>query len=134
DALAPKLTQGILRPAAEGSVAQRRVTYRVALSKFHAQTKMSVADVIYPYVFARRWGARDRQVDRATALLREWLAAVRVVKVETEIRDFGDLQVFLETPVVEAYLRHAAEPAAAPALAPPRSAVPWQLVVLTDEA
>jgi len=95
---------------------------------------MSVADVIYPYVFARRWGARDRQVDRATALLREWLAAVRVVKVETEIRDFGDLQVFLETPVVEVYLRHAAEPAEAPAIAPPWSAVPWQLVVLMEEA
>src|SRR5207249_9937563 len=105
-----------------------------ARSKFHARTKMRVAHVSYPYVSARRWGARDRQVDRATALLREWLAAVRVVKVETEIRDFGDLQVFLETPVVEVYLRHAAEPAEAPAIAPPWSPVPWQLLVLMAEA
>jgi hypothetical protein len=134
DALVPEPSTGILRPAPPGSVAQQRVTYRVALSKFHDQTKMSAADVIYPYVFARRWSARDRQVGRATALLREWLAAVRVVKLETEIRDFGDLQVFLETPVVEVYLRHAAEPAEAPAIAPPWSAVPWQLVVLMEEA
>jgi len=134
DALAPELSTGILRPASAGSVAQQRVTYRVALSKFHDQTKMSVADVIYPYVFARRWSAKDRQVDRATTLLRERFAAVRVAKLETEIRDFGDLQVFLETPVIEVYLRHAAEPAEAPAIAPPWSAVPWQLVVLMEEA
>jgi len=95
---------------------------------------MSVADIIYPYVFARRWSEKDRQIDRATALLRDWLAAVRVVKVDTEVRDFGDLQVFIETPVVEVYLRHAAEPADAPAIAPPWSSVPWQLLALMEEA
>jgi len=134
DALVLEPSTGAARPAAVGSTAQQRVTYRVALSKFHDQTKMSVADVIYPYVFARRWSEKDRQVDRATALLREWLAAVRVVKVDTEVRDFGDLQVFLETPVIEVYLRHAAEPAEAPAIAPPWSSVPWQLLVLMEEA
>jgi len=134
DALAPEPSTGALRSVAPGLVAQQRVTYRVALSKFHDETKMTVADVVYPYVFARRWSAKDQQVDRATALLREWLAAVRVVKVETEVRDFGDLQVFLETPVVEVYLRHAAEPAEALAIAPPWSPVPWQLLVLMEEA
>jgi hypothetical protein len=134
DALVPEPATGALRAAAAGTVAQQRVTYRVALSKFHDETRMSVADVVYPYAFARRWGARDRQVERATELLREWLAAVRVVKVDAEIRDFGDLQVFLDTPVVEVYLRHAAEPAEAPAIAPPWSPVPWQLLVLMEEA
>src|SRR5206468_4321466 len=134
DALAFEPLSGAPRPVPPGLVAQQRVAYRVALSKFHDQTKMSVADVIYPYVFARRWSAKDRQVDRATTLLRERFAAVRVAKVETEIRDFGDLQVFLETPVIEVYLRQAAEPAEAPAIAPPWSAVPWQLVVLMEEA
>src|SRR3989442_10638069 len=100
----------------------------------HHQRKMGGGAVIYLFVFARRWSAKDRQVDRATTLLRERFAAVRVAKVETEIRDFGDLQVFLETPVIEVYLRHAAEPAEAPAIAPPWSAVPWQLVVLMEEA
>jgi hypothetical protein len=127
DALAFEVSTGAQRPAAPGSMAQQRVTYRVALSKFHDETKMSVADLIYPYVFARRWSEKDRQVDRTTALLRDWLAAVRVVKTENEIRDFGDLQVFLETPVIEVYLRHAAGAAEAPAIAPPWSPVPWQL-------
>jgi hypothetical protein len=57
-----------------------------------------------------------------------------VAKVETEVRDFGDLQVLLETPVIEVYLRHAGDAAEAPAIAPPWSPVPWQLVVLMEEA
>jgi hypothetical protein len=134
DALVFEPTTGVPRAATPGTVAQQRVTYRVALSKFHDQTKMTVADIVYPYVFARRWSEKDRGVDRATALLREWLAAVRPVKLDTEVRDFGDLQVILDTPVVEVYLRHAADSAAAPAIAPPWSAVPWQLLVLMEEA
>jgi hypothetical protein len=134
DALAPEPSTGALRAAAPGAVAQQRVTYRVALSKFHDETKMSVADLVYPYVFAERWGGKGQPVSRASAFLREWLAAVRVVKTDIEVRDFGDLQVLLETPVVEVYLRHAAEPAEAPAIAPPWSPVPWQLVVLMEEA
>ena len=134
DALAFEPMSGAPRPVPPGLVAQQRVVYRVSLSKFHDQTKMSVADVIYPYVFAYRWAAKDRQVERATELQRDWLAAVRMVKVDTEIRDFGDLQVFLDVPVIEVYLRHAAEPAEAPAIAPPWSPVPWQLLVLMEEA
>jgi len=134
DALVLESSTGAPRTVAPGSMAQQRITYRVALSKFHDETKMSVADVIYPYVFARRWSEKDRQIERTTALLRDWLAAVRVVKTENEIRDFGDLQVFLETAVVEVYLRHAAGPAEAPAIAPPWSPVPWQLVALMEEA
>jgi len=130
----PEPLRGLLRPAAPGTVAAQRVTYRVALSKFHDETKMSVADLVYPYVFARRWSARDRRVDRATALLRDRLIAVRVLKVDTEIRDFGDLQVPLETPLIEVYLRGASEPAESPAIAPPWSPVPWQLMVLMEEA
>ena len=134
DALAPEPSTGALRAPAPGTVAHQRVTYRVALSKFHDETKMTVADLVYPYLFAQRWSTTNPQVNRTTVLLREWLAAVRVVKLDTEVRDFGDLQVFLETPVIEVYLRHAAEPAEAPAIAPPWSAVPWQLVVLMEEA
>jgi hypothetical protein len=134
DALALEPATGGSRAAASGSTAAQRVTYRVALSKFHDDTKMTVADLVYPYVFARRWSEKDRQIERATALAREWLAAVRVVKLDTEVRDFGDLQVFLDTPVIEVYLRHAAGAAEALAIAPPWSAVPWQLVVLMEEA
>ncbi len=134
DALVPDTAAGALHPAPPGTVAQQKVTYRVMFSKFHDGTKMGVADVIYPYAFAARWSGTDREIERATAVLREWLAAVRVAKTETQLRDFGDLQVFLDTAVVEVYLRHAAEAAAAPAIAPPWSAVPWQLVVLMEEA
>jgi len=134
DALAPELSTGVLRAVAPGTSARQRVTYRVALSKFHDETKMSVADLVYPYAFVQRWAGKGQPVSRMSELLREWLAAVRVVKTDTEVRDFGDLQVLLETPVVEVYLRHAAEPAEAPAIAPPWSPVPWQLVVLMEEA
>ena len=134
DALVLAPSAGAPRTVAPGATAQQRVTYRVALSKFHDETKMSAADLVYPYVFARRWAEKYRQIDRTTALLRDWLAAVRVVKIDTEIRDFGDLQVLLDTPVVEVYLRHTASAAEAPAIAPPWSPVPWQLVVLMEEA
>jgi hypothetical protein len=133
DALVPEPSTGALRPATPGTVAERRVTYRVSLSKFHDETKMSVADLVYPYVFVGRWSTRDRRVDRATALLRDRLVAVRVLKVETEVRDFGDLQVLLDTPLIEVYLRGASEPES-PAIAPPWSPVPWQLMVLMEEA
>jgi len=134
DALVPEPGTGRLRPAAPGVLAQQRITYRVTLSKFHDGTRMSVADIVYPFAFAYRWSGRDAQVDRATALLRDWLAAVRVVKLESEVKDFGELQILHEIPVVEVYLRHAAEPAAAAAIAPPWSPVPWQLTVLMEEA
>src|SRR5207245_2890699 len=61
DALVPEPSTGALRAAAPGMVAQQRVTYRVALSKFHDETKMTVADLVYPYVFARRWSAPPRR-------------------------------------------------------------------------
>lgn len=134
EALVPDAATGALRPAAPGTLAQQKVTYRVVLSKFHDGTKMSVADLVYPYAFAYRWSARDRRVDHATALLRDWLAGVRVVRVESEIKDFGELQILHEVPVVEVYLRHAGEPAEAAALAPPWSPIPWQLTALMEEA
>ena len=134
DALVPDPASGTLRPAASPVTARQTVVYRVMLSNFHDGTKMTVADIVYPFAFAYRWSARDPEIDRATAVLREWLAAVRVAKVDSEIRDFGELQVVYEIPQVEVYLRHAAEPALAQAIAPPWSVVPWQLVALMEEA
>jgi len=133
-ALVPEPGTGALRLAASDATARQRVMYRVMLSKFHDGTKMSVADLLYPYAFAMRWSAKDPEIARATTVLREWLAAVRLVKADTEIRDFGDLRVILDAPIIEVYLRHAAEVGAAPAIAPPWSPVPWQLVVLMEEA
>jgi hypothetical protein len=132
DALVPEPSTGALRPRHRARSLSKRVTYRLALSKFHDVTKMKRGRRDLPVRVCPPLERRDRQVDRATALLRDRLAAVRVAKVESEIRDFGDLQVFLETPVIEVYLRRAAEAAEAPAIAPPWSPVPWQLVVLME--
>jgi hypothetical protein len=133
DALVPDPATGVLRPAASALTAQQKVTYRLMLSKFHDGTKMTVADAVYPFAFAYRWSARDPEIDRATSVLREWLAAVRVVKVDSEIKDFGELQIVYEIPQIEVYLKHAAELGVAPAIAPPWSVVPWQLVALMEE-
>src|SRR5256886_13897111 len=93
---------------------------------------------LFPYTTlfrsAYRWSARDPEIDRATAVLREWLAAGRVAKGDSEIRDFGELPVVYEIPQGEGYLRPAAEPALAQAIAPPWGGVPWQLVALTGGA
>jgi hypothetical protein len=134
DALVPDPSTGTLRPAVSAVTARQTVVYRVMLSKFHDETKMTVADIVYPFAFAYRWSARDPEIARATALLRESLAAVRVVRVDSEIKDFGELQVVYEIPQVEVYLKHAAEPSVAQAIAPPWSVVPWQLVALMEEA
>jgi hypothetical protein len=134
DALVPDPATGALRPVAAAVTARQKVVYRVLLSKFHDGTNMTVADIVYPFAFAYRWSARDPEIDRATAVLREWLAAVRVVKVDSEIKDFGELQIVYEVPQVEVYLRDAAEPSVAEAIAPPWSVVPWQLVALMEEA
>ena len=133
DALVPDPATGALRPAASALTAQQKVTYRLMLSKFHDGTKMTVADAVYPFAFAYRWSARDPEIDRATSVLREWLAAVRVVKLDSEIKDLGELQIVYEIPQIEVYLKHAAEPGVAPAIAPPWSVVPWQLVTLMEE-
>jgi len=100
---------------------------------------MSVADILYPYAFVSRWGesgARtyDPEVARATAALRGALAAVRVVRVDTETRTVEDLRLTYQVPLVEVYLKTAVDPRYAAALAPPWSPVPWPVMALMDQA
>ena len=134
DALTLDSRTGVLRPAGRGVVAGSRLVYRVLASKFHDETKMGVADLLYPFSFAFRVSAKDPAVARATATLRSEVVAVRVVKIETDIQDLGELQVIHDVPVVEVYLKHAVDPAYAAAVAPPWSATPWQLTALMEEA
>src|SRR2546428_1362550 len=89
------------------------------LSKFHDGTKMTVADIVYPFAFAYRWSARDPEIDRATAVLREWLAPGRGVKGDAGIKGLCELQVGYEGPPVEIYFKHPAAARGAPAIAPP---------------
>jgi hypothetical protein len=94
-------------------------------------------------MLAYRWGVEsgaddtlyDPLVAAATALLRERLVGVRVVRVETMVQKFGDLEVIQRVPVVELYVDYTSTDAQqVAALAPPWSSVPWHVLVLMEEA
>lgn len=145
DAVIPQAGNGELRPLGTGKVADVKLTYRALLSTFHDGTRMSVADVLYPYVVAYRWGAPstdasphyDSYIDRATALIRQHLVGLRVVgldKTSKSIR-FGDLSLERDQLIVEVYANAVpTNTEEAAAIAPPWSSVPWQVMVLMEEA
>lgn len=130
DAIVP--VAGGLKAAGGGVTARTKIVYRVLFSKFHDGQPMATADVLYAYAFASR--ERDPEVDRATALARASLAAVRIARVDTEIRDLGDMKVPYQVPQVEVYLSAAPDPRYAAAVAPPWSPVPWQVLALMEQA
>ncbi|HEU4368163.1 MAG TPA: hypothetical protein VFV05_08065 [Methylomirabilota bacterium] len=140
DALGPEHGTGVLRKVGEGKTAQARVTYQVLTSTFHDGTRTSAADALYPYAFAAAWATgngagHDGHVERATALAREALAGVKVVRVETKTLRFGQIAMQYEVPIVEVYLaRGGLDPQQLAALAPPWSAVPWPALALMEEA
>lgn len=145
DALLPVPGDGRLQPVGPGKIAKLKLTYRVLGSAFHDGTQTSVADLLYAYAFAYRWGARtgaetshyDPFVDSATAPLREHLAGVRVVGIDTATKSFrvGDVNFVRELFAVEVYATLTpgdAEQDAA--IAPPWSTLPWHLIALMEEA
>ncbi|MDX1488434.1 MAG: hypothetical protein R3268_09555, partial [Acidiferrobacterales bacterium] len=144
DARIPELNTGRLAPAGAGRKAKLRLTYRVMTSAFHDGSAMTVADVLYPYVFAYRWGVRSDQsrarydpyVDRATAIMRERLVALRVVGIDTSLSTrVGEFKFERQAPIIEVYLNDTTtDRQQAAAVAPPWSNVPWHLIVLTEEA
>ncbi|HEV8641892.1 MAG TPA: hypothetical protein VGV13_12395 [Methylomirabilota bacterium] len=142
DALVPDTAAGALRPVGRGATAPAKVAYQVLASAFHDGTKMSPADIVYPFAFAYRWSVRDGQggtrydpvVDRATATLRESLAAVKIVRIDSQIKDYGEVQLIYEVPQVDVYLKRAIDPRYLAVVAPPWSAIPWELTVLMEEA
>jgi len=134
DALRPDRVTGALGPVGPGVTAKARILYRVLASTFHDGTKMSPADALYPFAVAFRWGGRDPAIARATAPLRERLAGVRVVKIDTEIKVLDGVQIMHERPQVEVYLTDAPDPVDIATVAPPWSAVPWHLTALMEEA
>ena len=144
DAVLPEAGSGALQRVGERAVSSAKVVYDVLASPFGDGTEMSVADVLYPYAFAYRWGARTAQrgdshepsVEAAYAALRERLVGLKVVRVEKTTHAIAEgLNVIVTTPVVEVYLREApGDDQQLAALAPPWSAVPWHLLVLMEEA
>ncbi|HZP36444.1 MAG TPA: hypothetical protein VFE48_08135 [Methylomirabilota bacterium] len=143
DAWLPEPGTGLPRAVGRGRTAKAKIVYRLWASAAHDNTRVSVGDLVYPYVFAARWGtprARagveyDPTVDAATRAARQALAGVRVVKVDSEVRRFSDITFTYVVPVIEVYLNaEASDPQELAALAPPWSPVPWHVTVLMEEA
>jgi hypothetical protein len=119
-----------------------QLTYRVLTSAFHDGTRMTMADLLYPYIFACRWsaparaGARmyDPYVARATAMMRAGLVGLKVLRVERSELGIGEFKLVRETPVIAVYMNTRVETQHAAVLAPPWSSLPWHLMVLMEEA
>jgi hypothetical protein len=135
DALLPEAGSGRLAPVGRGKTATLRIVYRVLNSDFHDGTTMSVADLLFPYAFAARWGAgpaADPAVARATANARERVKGIRLLRVDTETLAFGEDSLRYTVPVIEIYLDGDPGPDAA-AVAPPWSTLPWHVLALFEE-
>jgi hypothetical protein len=145
DAVLPEPGDGRLQPVGAGKAAKSKLTYRVLGSAFHDGTRMGAADILYAYMFAYRWGVRndaapgryDPVIDAATAPMREQLAGVRLIGLDTTSKSFrvGDINVVRDLFVIEVYTTNVSDnPEQDAVVAPPWSTLPWHLLVLMDEA
>jgi len=145
DAVLPNLDSGRLQAVGPDKFARTKLIYRLLGSAFHDGTKMTTADLLYPYIFAYRWGIRgdgrethyDPSLDTATAPIRRQLAGLRVVGSDTRSKSFrvGDVDFLREVFTIEVYTTSAPmNPEREASPAPPWSTLPWHLLVLMDEA
>ncbi len=143
DAVLPEPGSGLLRGVGEEKTARTKITYRIFPSLFHDKSRMTIADLLYSYIFSFRWGtlssANQREYDpviaQASALLRDHLVGLKVLRIEKETRTFGELQIVFEIPVIEVYVDYPALPSQqVTTLAPPWSSLPWHVMVLMEEA
>ncbi len=145
DAVLPEPGSGLLKPVGAGRFARVGLRYGAMASIFHDGTRVSVADVLYPYSFAYRCGVKgvtdavgyDPAIDRSSALLRRRLAGIRVVGVDKSSKSIrvGDFVFVREMVIIEVYVTDSpAAPETAAAVAPPWSSVPWHVLALMEEA
>ncbi|MFQ5763589.1 MAG: hypothetical protein ACE5GT_01560 [Rhodospirillales bacterium] len=145
DAVLPEPGSGLFKPVGPGRFARVGLRYGAMASLFHDGTRVTPADILYPYAFAFRWGVRDAEeqarydpeIDRSTALLRRRLAGVRVMGVDKSSKSIrvGDFAFVREMVIVEVYVTDSpAPPETAAAVAPPWSSVPWHVLALMEEA
>jgi hypothetical protein len=144
DALRPQPGTGALQRVGDWAFASEKVTYEVLASPFDDGTEQTVADILYPYAFLYRWGAKPQRGNRADeprltatfAVMEERLAGLKVVRVERTRHAIAEgLELVTKTPIVEVYLNAApGDERQMAALAPPWSTVPWHLLVLMEEA
>jgi hypothetical protein len=145
EAILPDAQSGHLQPVGKNKFARVRLTYKVLGSAFHDGTKTSVADLLYAYAFAYRWGVRsggeiaryEPFIGAATAPMRQHLVAFRVGGVDASSKSFrvGDVNFIREIFTVDVYLSvSTGDPDWIAAVAPPWSTVPWHVLVLMEEA
>jgi hypothetical protein len=145
DAMLPEPGSGRLQPVGPGKFAKVKLTYRVLGSAFHDGTRTSVADLLYAYVFAYRWGARnnagderyDPYVDSATAAMRHGLAGFRTLGSDATSRSIriGDVNLVRELFTIDVYATAIPQdPERDAIIASPWSTIPWHLVVLMEES
>jgi hypothetical protein len=135
---------GVLQRVGERAFASAKVTYDVIASPFEDGSEMAVADLLYPYVFAHRWGssasiggeAREPRLAALSATIEERLVGLKHVRTDKTTHAIAEgLSIEAKTPVLEVYLRDApGDERQVAALAPPWSTVPWHLLVAMEEA
>ena len=144
DALHPQPVTGLLQRVGAGAVSSVKVVYEVLASPFEDGTEMAVADLLYPFAFAYRWGAESGRggnaheplLEAVQATMRERLVALKVVRVDTTTHAIAEgMNIVVKTPVLEVYLKDTpGDERQLAALAPPWSTVPWHLLALMEEA
>jgi hypothetical protein len=143
DALRPQGTgYAFLQRVGERAFASAKVVYDVVTSPFEDGSEMAVADLLYPYVFARRWGAQagtaphEPRLAALAVTIEERLVGLKHVRTDKTTHAIAEgLSVETKTPVLEIFLRDApGDERQVAALAPPWSTVPWHLLVVMEEA
>lgn len=145
DAMVPLAGSGRLVKVGADKFAKARLSYKSMASAFHDGTQTMVADILYSYMFAYRWGVRgseepssyDPYIAMATSLIRERLVALKVTGVDKTSKSirFGDFNLVRELHLIDVYLNISAKDAQyAAAMAPPWSSIPWHVIVLMEEA
>jgi hypothetical protein len=143
-AVLPRAPEGVLS-APDRAGTRVKLSYKVLGSAFHDGTRTSVADLLYAYAFAYRWGVRssdtdaryDPSIDAATAPLRRHLVALRPAGVDAASKSFlvGDVKFMREVITFEVYLDIApGDPDWNVVVAPPWTTLPWHVLALMEEA
>jgi len=140
----PEPGTGRLQPIAARSFASAKITYEVVGSPYLDGTAMDMADAVYPFIFAYRWGAakapddRPREPALATALgaMRERLVGIQPVRMRRELQNIAEnLDIEHRTVMVEVFVRDTpGVDNQLAAMAPPWTAVPWHLLALMEAA
>src|SRR5581483_10551937 len=135
---------GMLEAVGANAFASAKVSYEVLASPFDDGSEMDAADVVYPFVFAYRWGAKansagnnhEPRLEGTLAAMQAHLAGLKIVRVERTKHVIAEnWEIFTNTPIVEVYLRGVPhDELQVAAMAPPWSTIPWHLLVLMEEA